>query len=50
MQKQKHSLASKLLLGLTVLFFYLPIIYIVVFSFNDSLLPHPLQRLLPPVV
>ena len=36
MQKQKHSLASKLLLGLTVLFFYLPIIYIVVFSFNDS--------------
>ncbi len=36
MQKQKHSLASKLLLGLTVLFFYLPIIYIVVFSFNSS--------------
>ena len=36
MQKQKHSLASKFLLGLTVLFFYLPIIYIVVFSFNDS--------------
>ena len=41
MQKQKHSLASKLLLSLTVLFFYLPIIYIVVFSFNDSRsLPH----------
>ena len=36
MQKSKHSLASKILLGLTVLFFYLPIIYIVVFSFNDS--------------
>lgn len=36
MQKQKHSLVSKLLLSLTVLFFYLPIIYIVVFSFNDS--------------
>ena len=36
MKKQKTSLASKILLSLTILFFYLPIIYIVIFSFNDS--------------
>lgn len=36
MKKQKTSLASKILLGLTILFFYLPIVYIVIFSFNDS--------------
>lgn len=36
MQKQKISLASRILLGLTVLFFYLPILYIIVFSFNDT--------------
>lgn len=36
MQKPKISLASRILLGLTVLFFYLPILYIIVFSFNDT--------------
>ena len=36
MKKQKTSQASKILLSLTILFFYLPIIYIVIFSFNDS--------------
>ena len=36
MKKQKTSLASKILLSLTILCFYLPIIYIVIFSFNDS--------------
>ena len=35
MQK-KQGLASRLVLALTLLFFYLPILYIIVFSFNDS--------------
>lgn len=34
--KKKHSVASKSILILTMLFFYLPILYIIVFSFNDS--------------
>ena len=34
--KKKHSAASKIILILTMLFFYLPILYIIVFSFNDS--------------
>ena len=34
--KKNHSIASKIILILTMLFFYLPILYIIVFSFNDS--------------
>ena len=34
--KKKHSVASKIILILTMLFFYLPILYIIVLSFNDS--------------
>lgn len=34
--KKKTSVASKIILILTMLFFYLPILYIIVFSFNDS--------------
>lgn len=34
--KKKNSVASKIILILTMLFFYLPILYIIVFSFNDS--------------
>ena len=34
--KKKHSAASKIILILTMLFFYLPILYIIIFSFNDS--------------
>ena len=34
--KKKHSIGSNLILALTLLFFYLPILYIIVFSFNDS--------------
>ena len=33
---QKKRIGSKLLLGATAVFFYLPILYIIVFSFNDS--------------
>ncbi len=33
---KKQGLGSKLLLALTLLFFYLPIVYIIIFSFNDS--------------
>lgn len=36
MQSTKKSLFAKLLLACTVIFFYVPIIYIIVFSFNDS--------------
>lgn len=36
MKKKKQSLSSRIVLALTLLFFYLPIIYIIVFSFNDS--------------
>ncbi|MBQ2829472.1 MAG: ABC transporter permease, partial [Oscillospiraceae bacterium] len=35
MQK-KQSVGSKVLLALTLLFFYLPILYIILFSFNSS--------------
>ncbi|MGM9662393.1 MAG: ABC transporter permease [Oscillospiraceae bacterium] len=35
MTKKRH-IGSKLVLALTLLFFYLPILYIIVFSFNDS--------------
>lgn len=35
-EKKKTGLGAKLILGLTLLFFYFPILYIVVFSFNDS--------------
>ena len=34
--KKKSSVGSKIILTLTMLFFYLPILYIIIFSFNDS--------------
>ncbi len=34
--EKKKRMVSKIILGLTTLFFYLPILYIIVFSFNDS--------------
>lgn len=34
--KKKNSVASRIILTLTMLFFYLPILYIIIFSFNDS--------------
>lgn len=34
--KKKTSVGSKIILKLTMLFFYLPILYIIIFSFNDS--------------
>lgn len=34
--KKKSSASSGIILALTLLFFYLPILYIIVFSFNDS--------------
>ncbi len=34
--KTKRSVGPKIILALTLLFFYLPILYIIVFSFNDS--------------
>ncbi len=36
MDKQKDRIGSKIIMGITALFFYLPILYIIVFSFNDS--------------
>lgn len=36
MEKKKASIFSKVLLGITALFFYLPILYIILFSFNSS--------------
>ena len=35
-QNNKRGICSKLLLAGTAVFFYLPILYIIVFSFNDS--------------
>ena len=34
--KKKTSVGSKIILTLTMLFFYLPILFIIIFSFNDS--------------
>ncbi len=34
--KKKTSVGSKIILTLTMLFFYLPILYIIIFSFNES--------------
>lgn len=34
--KQERSIGSRIILILTLLFFYLPIVYIIVFSFNQS--------------
>ena len=34
--KKKTSVGSKIILTLTMLFFYLPILYLIIFSFNDS--------------
>lgn len=34
--KKKTSVGSKIILTLTMIFFYLPILYIIIFSFNDS--------------
>lgn len=34
--KKKTSVGLKIILTLTMLFFYLPILYIIIFSFNDS--------------
>lgn len=36
MDKKKTSLFSKILLGVTAIFFYAPILYIILFSFNSS--------------
>ena len=35
MKKNKHPF-GKILLILTIVFFYLPIIYMIIFSFNDG--------------
>ena len=35
-QKKHRYIFSKTVLALTMVFFYLPIIYTVIFSFNDS--------------
>jgi len=34
--KKSKGIASKIIIALTMLFFYLPIVYIIIFSFNDS--------------
>ncbi|MBR5261417.1 MAG: extracellular solute-binding protein [Oscillospiraceae bacterium] len=34
--KKSKGIGSKVIIALTMLFFYLPIIYIIIFSFNDS--------------
>lgn len=34
--KKKNGIGSRVILALTLLFFYLPIFYIILFSFNDS--------------
>lgn len=36
MRKRRKRTAGKLLMGLLVVFFYLPIVYMIVFSFNDG--------------
>ena len=36
MKKQKKRILSSIFMGLLVLFFYAPIIYTIVFSFNNS--------------
>lgn len=36
MEKKRKQLFSKVLLGLTAVFFYAPIVYIILFSFNSS--------------
>ena len=36
MEEKRNRIGAKLILGITALFFYLPILYIIVFSFNDS--------------
>ena len=36
MEEKRHRIGAKIILGITALFFYLPILYIIVFSFNDS--------------
>lgn len=36
MEEKRHRIGAKLILGITALFFYLPILYIIAFSFNDS--------------
>ena len=33
---KKSGIGGKILLGATAVFFYLPILYIIVFSFNDN--------------
>lgn len=35
-EAKKSGVGSKIILGLTLLFFYFPILYIILFSFNDS--------------
>ena len=35
-ERKKTGWGTKLILCLTLLFFYFPIIYIIIFSFNDS--------------
>ena len=34
--KQNNRVGSRIILALTLIFFYLPILYIIIFSFNDS--------------
>lgn len=36
MEKKKKGIGGKIILGIAALFFYLPILYIIVFSFNSS--------------
>lgn len=36
MQKKSKHIFSKIVIGMSILFFYLPILYIIVFSFNGS--------------
>ena len=34
--KESRHIFAKVMIGLTLLFFYLPILYIILFSFNSS--------------
>ena len=50
MTKKKMRLGSKIFLGLLMLFFYLPIIYTVIMSFNSTEITDPFQRFFAAVV
>ncbi len=48
--KKSRKILSKLFMRAIMIFFYMPIVYTIVFSFNSNKVTYPLERIFAAVV